>query len=109
MKVIVAAALLAFLAPAFAEQGMDHQHMDMKADKPAKAAAHKASGTVTRVDEATKKVSIQHGAVPTLGWPAMTMTFTVKDAALLPKLAKDKKVDFEFVQQGKDYVITKVN
>ncbi len=107
MKAIFAAALLAFLAPAFAEQGMDHQHME--ADKSAKTTAHKASGTVTRVDEAKKKVSIQHGAVPTLGWPAMTMTFTVKDPALLAKLTKDKKVDFEFVQQGKDYVVTKVN
>jgi Cu/Ag efflux protein CusF len=35
----------------------------------------------------------------------MTMAFTVKDKALLDKLAKNKKVDFEFRQEGKDYVI----
>ena len=43
-----------------------------------------------------------------LNWPAMTMTFMVKDKALLEKLALDKKVEFEFVQQGKDNVITGV-
>jgi Cu(I)/Ag(I) efflux system protein CusF len=38
----------------------------------------------------------------------MTMGFTVKDKALLDKLQPGKKVEFEFVQQGKDYVITTV-
>jgi Cu/Ag efflux protein CusF len=38
----------------------------------------------------------------------MTMSFAVKDKALLNKLAVDKKVEVEFVQQGKDYVITGV-
>jgi Cu/Ag efflux protein CusF len=36
------------------------------------------------------------------------MAFSVKDKAVLDKLAKDKKVDFEFKEQGKDYVITDV-
>jgi len=34
------------------------------------------------------------------------MTFTVKDKALLAKFSQDKKVEFEFEQQGSDYVIT---
>jgi Cu/Ag efflux protein CusF len=38
----------------------------------------------------------------------MNMKFTVKDKAVLDKLPKDKKVDFEFKQEGKDYVITSV-
>ena len=38
--------------------------------------------------------------------PAMNMTFTVKDKALLGKFSQDKKVEFEFEQQGSDYVIT---
>lgn len=69
-------------------------------------AVHKASGVVTKVDK--EKVTIKHGAVPSLNWPAMTMPFTVKDKALMDKLAKDRKVDFEFRQEGRDYVVTSV-
>jgi len=36
------------------------------------------------------------------------MGFQVKDKMLLDKLAVGKKVEFEFVQHGKDYVITSV-
>jgi len=38
----------------------------------------------------------------------MTMAFQVKDKTLLDKLSAGKKVNFEFVQQGKDYVVTSV-
>lgn len=34
------------------------------------------------------------------------MTFGVKEKALLEKLSTGKKVEFEFVQQGADYMIT---
>jgi len=53
-------------------------------------------------------VTLAHGPVPSLKWPAMTMGFGVKDKALLGKLAPEKKIEFEFVQQGRDYVITSV-
>jgi Cu(I)/Ag(I) efflux system protein CusF len=43
-----------------------------------------------------------------MNWPAMNMTFSVKDKALLDKFSQDKKVEFEFVQQGSDYVIKSV-
>jgi len=58
------------------------------------------------VDPAGGKVTIAHGPVQTLKWPAMTMAFGVKDKALLGKLSSGKKVEFEFVKQGSDYVIT---
>jgi Cu/Ag efflux protein CusF len=38
----------------------------------------------------------------------MTMAFAVKDKVMLDKLAKDKKVEFEFVQQGQQFVITSI-
>ncbi len=93
--------------------GMDMKHMDMgkdkkghSGDKKSQAQTHKGSGTVTKVDQANGKVSIAHGPIQTINWPAMTMTFGVKDKALLGKFSQDKKVEFEFVQQGSDYVIT---
>jgi Cu(I)/Ag(I) efflux system periplasmic protein CusF len=70
------------------------------------AQTHKASGTVTKVDRIASKVTIAHGPVESLKWPAMTMNFLVRDKALLDKLPPGKKIDFEFVQQGRDYVLT---
>ena len=72
----------------------------------AQTPVHKATGVVTKVDK--DKVMIKHEPVRTLNWPGMTMAFTVKDKALMEKLAKDRKIDFEFRQEGRDYVVTSV-
>jgi Cu(I)/Ag(I) efflux system periplasmic protein CusF len=70
------------------------------------APTHNASGTVTKIDRIASKVTISHGPVQSLKWPAMTMNFLVRDKTLLDRLPAGKKIDFEFVQQGRDYVIT---
>jgi Cu(I)/Ag(I) efflux system protein CusF len=91
--------------------GKDKKGMEMKgmsADKKSEAQSHKGVGTVKKVDPASGKVTIAHGPIPTMKWPAMNMTFTVKDKALLGKLSQDKKVEFEFVERGSDYLITSV-
>ena len=88
--------------------GMDMKGMDMGKDKQSEAKVHKGAGTVKKVDPASGKVTIAHGPIPTMKWPAMNMTFTVKDKALLGKLSQDKKVEFEFVERGSDYLITSV-
>ena len=96
--------------------GMDMKNMDAKKCKEmmgkmkkgnaaAHAGTHSADGVVTAIDPAGK-VTLKHGAVATLGWPAMTMGFTVKDKTLMEKLSVGRKVHFEFKQEGKDYVIT---
>ncbi len=87
-------------------KGMDMK--SMPAEKKAKAKVHTATGVVKKVDPAKNAVTLAHGPVKDLNWPAMTMTFTVKDKKLFDKLAADKKVEFEFVQQGSDYVVTTV-
>ncbi len=91
--------------------GKDKKGMEMKdmgADKKSEAQSHKGVGTVKKVDPAAGKVTIAHGPIPTMKWPAMNMTFTVKNKAMLGKFSQDKKVEFEFVDQGSNYVITSV-
>jgi Cu(I)/Ag(I) efflux system protein CusF len=63
---------------------------------------------VKAVDPAKGTVTFAHGPVASLHWPAMTMSFTVADKSLLGKLSPNQTVDFEFKQQGKDYVVTAV-
>lgn len=102
-------------------KGMDMKNMDAKscqdmmkgmdmhqANKGSKATRHEAVGTAKSVDPAAGTVTLAHGPVKSLNWPAMTMGFAVKDKALFDKLSVGKKVDVEIVQQDDKYVITTV-
>lgn len=93
--------------PAHAED-MDMSGMDMSAHHHAQAAETEAVGIVDAIDAAKGTVTISHEAIKSLGWPAMTMDFTVKDKKMLGKLGKGKKINFSFIQQHGDYLITKV-
>jgi len=112
MKLLIALSVfLAFSMPAFGQsggmKGMDMKDMDMKGmDK--KGQTHKATGIVTNIDRADGKVTLKHDPIKSLNWPSMTMAFTVKDKTMLDGLARDKKVEFEFVQQGQQFVITSI-
>ena len=87
-------------------KGMDMKGMESSA-KP--GAVHKVSGTVKSVDQSAKTVTLDHGPVKTLNWPAMSMTFKVDDKVPMEKLKQGSKVDVDVVQRGKDYVVTAVN
>jgi Cu/Ag efflux protein CusF len=85
-------------------KGMDHSAMKVDG----KAASHKASASVKSLDANAQIVTLDHGPVASMNWPAMTMSFKVKDKSMFDKLEVDKKVEVEFVQQGGDYIITDV-
>ena len=106
---------LVLATPAVAQmKGMDMKDdmgmkgMDMKSDKKGKSQTHKGSGTVSKVDAAKGAVTIAHGPVPSMNWPAMSMTFKVKDKKMLDKVKEGGKVDFSFVQSGSDHTITEI-
>jgi Cu(I)/Ag(I) efflux system membrane fusion protein len=70
---------------------------------------HKAEGTVDGIDAKAGSISLNHGPVPTLKWPAMTMEFQVANASLLTGLKAGQAVRFEFVErQPGEYVVTAI-
>ena len=78
------------------------------APAPAKV-GHKATGTVESIDAAAGSLSLAHGPVPTLKWPAMTMEFKAANTALLKGLRPGQAVGFEFVErQPGEYVVTTI-
>jgi len=83
-----------------------------QADAPVAAVntvGHRASGTVDSVDPKDGTVSMSHGPVASLKWPAMTMEFKAANAALLQALKLGARVDFEFVERAPgEWVITGV-
>lgn len=66
-----------------------------------------AAGTVTAIDAAKGTITLDHGAMSVLGWPAMTMGFTAKPEQLSGIKVGDK-VDFEIDWDGKVGSITKI-
>jgi Cu(I)/Ag(I) efflux system membrane fusion protein len=73
----------------------------------ASGAGHHAEGTVEDVDATAGTVSISHGPVASLKWPAMTMEFKAANASLLKTLKPGARVAVEFVERGPgEWVIT---
>lgn len=70
---------------------------------------HKARGTVDDIDLKGGSVSLNHGAIASLKWPAMTMEFKVANASLLKDLKVGAPVSFEFVEHHPgEWVITSI-
>ena len=70
---------------------------------------HKAQGSVGAIDAKAGNLSLNHGPVASLKWPAMTMQFKVANTALLQSLKPGQAVRFEFVErQPGDYVVTSI-
>jgi Cu(I)/Ag(I) efflux system periplasmic protein CusF len=74
--------------------------------KPAAAAsAEWTAGEVRKVDKATGKVTIKHGAIPKLDMPPMFMAYHVKDKAMLDHLKPGDKIRFDVDRVGDAYTV----
>ena len=74
---------------------------------PAGSMMGKGSGTVTAIDAAAGKISLDHGAIPAVGWPAMKMGFSAKPE-LLKGVAVGDTVDFELTVTGSAGEVTAI-
>lgn len=68
---------------------------------------HSGEGAITEISE--NLVTIAHGPIAGIGWPAMTMGFSAGSPEMLEGLNVGDKVSFQFRQAGSDYVITSIN
>lgn len=91
-----------------ATQDMGHQGMKMAAPADAAVMTHQATGMVKAVDPVKGSVTLAHGAIKSLNWPAMTMAFPVKEKNLLDKLVVGKEVQVELKKEGANYVVVAV-
>ena len=82
---------------------------DMPMDVQAPANEHSATGMVTAVDAAAGTVTIAHGAVESLNWPAMTMAFKLADPSQASTLHANDLVKFKFtVGEKHDAIVTMI-
>jgi len=79
------------------------------ASRASAGAGHQAQGTVDDVDAKALTVTLSHGPVASLKWPAMTMEFKLANEALLANVKRGARVNVEFVErQAGEWVITAV-
>ena len=90
--------VVASLALATAGAAIAHDMPGMKDMKAAPGVAvktGKSTGVIKAMDAKAGNVTLQHGPIPGLGWPAMTMVFKAKPPKLLTGLKVGQTVDFE--------------
>ena len=72
-------------------------------------ATHRGVGTVKAVDPANASVTVAHEPIASLKWPAMTMDFKVRDAALLRTLKPGQRIVFDLAgEPGGEYTIVRI-
>ena len=67
----------------------------------------KGAGTVTAIDAASGKITLDHGPIPELGWPAMKMAFKA-GPAVTGQTAVGDKVEFDVRVSGMESEVTAV-
>ncbi|WP_137898041.1 copper-binding protein [Sphingomonas sp. 2SG] len=68
----------------------------------------KGVGTITALDPRGGTVTIKHGPIPAIGWPAMTMTFRASPPTLLKDLQKGQRVGFTAKARGMTAEVTSI-
>ena len=68
---------------------------------------HRGEGSVDEIDLQGATLTLAHGPVPSLKWPAMTMAFKLANPGLLTSIKRGQSVRFEFVERAPgEYLIT---
>jgi Cu/Ag efflux protein CusF len=95
-------------------QGMNMKDMPgMKKDTPAKKGeatkAATATGTVTAVNTGNRKVTLDHGPIADINWPAMKMEFSVAPSVDLSKVKTGDRVQFTLSGSGNSYTVQSIS
>ncbi len=106
--------LLAIMMFAAVSAGSAFAHHELGGQPSGQAQAPAVSqkvgtGLIQQIDKERGAVTIKHGPLQGLNMMGMTMTFLVKDKAMLSSLQPLQKVDFELTYDGSKYLITKIN
>jgi len=72
------------------------------------AERYRASGTVVAIDRDLGRVTIDTGPIEELKLPALALAFIVHDGGLFDRMRTGRKVDFEFVKQGRGFVLVRL-
>ena len=90
-------------------KSMNDMPMTERIDGKMNMQVHHATGVVTKMDKSAGRVTISHGPIKTIPWPAMTMGFAVKDRKMLNHVTVGEQVNFDLLPTGQDqFVVVRI-
>ena len=105
----IAYALIGVLTLAAASAAVADDMSNMKGMSAAPAAKQgTGTGVIKAIDAKAGTLTIQHGPIPGVSWPAMTMTFKARPATLLKGLKVGQTIGFDTTVRGMDADVTAV-
>jgi Cu(I)/Ag(I) efflux system protein CusF len=108
MRAIARAVIGALTLIAAASASADDMS-NMKGMSAAPAVRHgQGTGVIKAIDVKAGTLTIQHGPIPAVSWPAMTMTFKATPRALLTGLKVGNTVGFDTTVRGMTADVTAV-
>ncbi len=84
------------------------QGMKMGKNMPCANQTAQATGVIEAIDTAKRTVTIKHQAIPSIHWPAMTMTFKADPPSLLKGLKVGERVNFTLHPAGMNSTVTAI-
>ncbi|MCK1709118.1 MULTISPECIES: copper-binding protein [unclassified Bradyrhizobium] len=110
---LVGAALTLQTSGALAQGGMSDMKkmpgMNDKMSDTKKATIANGTGTVTALNAANHKVTLDHGPIPAINWPPMKMEFAAAPSVDLAKLKTGDKVNFTLSGSGNTYTVQSIS
>lgn len=95
--------------PAAADTGREPM-MQMGEAAPQPGQQHSATGKITALDTGAGTLTVAHEPVASLNWPAMTMSFELRDPSAVGNLQVGDDVQFSFIPvEGGGFVITEIS
>lgn len=85
--------------------------MNMPGMKDTKGKAAKTAtgtGTITSLNAAARKITLDHAPMPEINWPAMKMEFPVAASVELSKFKTGNKVRFTISGSGSNYTVQSI-
>jgi Cu(I)/Ag(I) efflux system protein CusF len=109
-RVPVAAALVALALASTSLAAAQTRDMKGMSDMPGVHHDNAADGvgTAKAIDTANGTITLQHQAIASIGWPAMTMAFKVASAALLKNAKAGDSVHFSLHPDGMNSTVTAI-
>ncbi|MBA4141837.1 MAG: efflux RND transporter periplasmic adaptor subunit [Nitrosospira sp.] len=87
----------------------EKQQISRSSVVPPALVTHRGEGTIEAIDLVRGAVTLAHGPIASLRWPAMIMDFRVQDPALLRTLKPGQEVAFEITEEPVgEYVIVRL-
>lgn len=106
MRVITACLVAFALTPSITSAGT---MKDMSGMSNTAAKTGSGVGVITAIDPKAAKVTIKHGQIPAIGWPAMTMTFKAVPPVLLKGVHVGQTVVFDVWSKGTNTEVTAIH